>query len=107
MDKVVSAKINDISPMIVLKVSMTVKGEEDDSQIENIIFLDQASGQIYDNEGPVEENFNKAVLEWIQKKNEEVKRHMEGTIAKATPEQLRQMGIDIARGPNPSSKIII
>jgi hypothetical protein len=91
----VELTIKNVLPLAAIKIETTIK-ENNEVRDENLIFfLDQVNGQVFDIEGRIDEQFEGAILQWIQKKNEEVKRRMSSQLMTATPEQLRSVGIDV------------
>jgi len=105
----VKAKLLDISPLAPLRIVMEVEHENGEKELAHtIVFIDQSEGKIYDQDGPVEESMENAVLQWIQKKQEDLKKEAMKTMIKATPEQLAAMGIDLNEAPpRNSGKIIL
>ena len=105
----VNAKIMDVRPLMPVKLIMETQTESGEKEMhETILFIDQVDESIYDNDGPVDEQFRTAVLRWIEIKQREVQRRMRSEMVRATPEQLAQAGIDLKGGPAPGSgKLII
>ncbi|MFW5794314.1 MAG: hypothetical protein ACOCV1_02415 [Bacillota bacterium] len=93
----VKASITEVTPLAPILVSFKIENPDTKKEEESssLFFLNQASGEIYQDGGPIDEEMAKAILGWIEKKNEEVRRQVHSRLATATPEQLKQMGIDI------------
>lgn len=94
--KTVSAKITNISPLQTMQVDLEITNENGESeQVQTIYFINQTNGNVFDFNGPVDEKTQKGIHQWIQRVNEEAKRKFMGGLATATPEQLKEMGIDL------------
>ena len=93
----VEGRILDIRPLVPLKITLEIK--EPDGKLtkgESLFMLEQASKTFYDLSGqPAEESLQEALNQWLVQKEEDVRREVMGGLAKATPAQLKAMGIDM------------
>lgn len=108
MSDMQQGKIISIQPLAPMKV--IIEGEENGEAFiaEAVMFMDQMDGRVYDLHGPVDSNIQEAIGNWIEKKTEEIKKKQMSGMMQATPEQLREMGIDIKDGnPNLTNRIIL
>ena len=107
MQNMKQGKIINIQPLAPIKIVIEAEENGEKFIAEAIMFMDQVDGKIYDFHGPIEENMKEAIGKWIDKKTEEIRKKQMSGMMQATPQQLKEMGIDI-KNENPNlNKIII